>query len=371
MRSVTENRSEGSAATVTVGAIRMRPVTENRSDGPAARVTVRAIRMRSVTENRSEGFAARARAIPRLAAPALALALAACGNYSTEDLRFLAALPTRGDLSVTVPAGDGNASAATVCPIGTADTWLWAKPTSEGLNRGVAFVVSLIDVVRRHPPSAREQDLRRWGPFPDEKHPGRELQIVLTRSFPPALGGTPQHGYVFEAREAGTPTFEPLIAGTFVGSSSSRGRGSVELYFDTFWRLGMNDPTTPRGTMRVGYDRASDPVTIELQLTNDGFDVVRFGYGFAGYRDGHGEFQYAFRNASNDLLEVSTRYVATGAGRNAVTFTASGGQTGSFQQCWGPAACLTYHQDPTSYSCGAPCELGVESLCVTGPIPPF
>ncbi len=32
--------------------------------------------------------------------------LAACGNYSTEDLRFLAALPTREDLRVAPPAAD-------------------------------------------------------------------------------------------------------------------------------------------------------------------------------------------------------------------------------------------------------------------------
>jgi hypothetical protein len=309
------------------------------------------------------------RSVTRAIAPVLAVALAACGNYSTEDLRFLAALPTRADLQVAVPA-DGNPGAATVCAIGAADVWLWAKPTSDGLNRGVAFVISLVDVVRKYPPTAREDDLRRWGPFPDDKHPGHDLQIVIARTYPDGSDGPPLHTYSFQAREGGG-AFQDLISGSFRGASSSRGRGNVVLDFEAFHALHMNDDTTPRGTMQIAYDRTSDPVTIDLQLTSEGFGVVRFDYGFAGYEDGHGAFDYAFRNLRGDLLSVSTRYLATGAGRNAVTFTAAGGGTGSFQQCWNASACLTYLEDPTNYSCGAPCVRGLEGLCVTGPIPPF
>jgi hypothetical protein len=303
------------------------------------------------------------RSVTRTTAAALGLALAACGNYSTEDLRVLAALPTRSDLSVAVPA-DASSGAATVCPIGPADVWLRAKPTSDNLNAGVRFVVSLIDVVRHYPPTAREKDLRRWGPFPDEKHPGREIQIVIERTYPAGPDGAPVHDYRFEGRRAGDPAFDPLIAGTFEGASSSRGHGTVDLYFENFWSLGMNDDTTPHGTMLIAYDRVSDPVTIALDLTNDGFGVVQFGYGFAGYADGRGRFDYRFRTLNGDVLTVVTGYDAAGAGRAAVAYAAAGGGTGSFRQCWDSSACLTYVDDPFNFSCIVPpCSGGSYAAC--------
>ncbi len=308
-----------------------------------------------------------------ISAVVLGLTLAACGNYSTEDLRFLAALPTRDDLQVSVPS-QGNQGAATVCPNGAADVWLWAKPTSDRLNSGVEFLISLIDVVRHHAPTARAEDMRRWGPFPAERHPGKEIQIVLTRSFPPALGGAPAYAYVFEARTVGAPTFDPLIAGTFEGASAARGRGNVTVFFDTFWTVGVNDLTTPHGTMQIPYDRVSDPVTIGLQLTNDGFNVVQFDYGFAGYRDGRGAFDYRFRNLAGDVLTVATGFDAAGAGRAAVTYVAAGGGTGSFDQCWDAAACLSYVLDPANFSCPlhASCSFGsVIPDCPAVPVSPF
>lgn len=304
---------------------------------------------------------------------ALVLALSGCGNYSTEDLRFLAALPTREDLRVSVPA-QGSAAAALAmaavdpCPAGTADVWLWAKPTSDGLNRGVHFLVSLVDAVRRHPPTERGEDLRRWGPFPDENHPGHEIQIVIVRSYPPALGGAPRHAYAFQAREGAGP-FIDILSGSFDGASSSRGRGSLLLDFQALWDLHMNDATTPHGTMQVGYDRASDPATIELALTNDGFGLVRFDYGYSGYSDGRGAFDYRFRNAAGDVLTVATSYGGVGFGRAAVGYVAAGGGTGSFDQCWDGAACLTYVRDPANFSCPAhaSCSFGTLADCPSVP----
>jgi hypothetical protein len=306
---------------------------------------------------------------------ALVLALAGCGNYSTEDLRFLAALPTREDLRVAVPARASAAAALTAapdpCPAGTADVWLWAKPTSDGLNRGVHFLVSLVDAVRRQPPSERGEDLRRWGPFPDERHPGHEIQIVIVRSHPAELGGAPRHAYAFQAREGAGP-FRDVLSGSFDGPSSSRGRGTLTLDFQALWELHMNDPTTPHGTMQVTYDRASDPTTIALQLTSDGFGVAQFDYGYSGYSDGRGAFDYRFRNGG-DTLTVVTSYDAAGAGRARVDYTPWWSPTpvGTFRHCWSAAACLTYVDDPTSYSCGAPCSLGDIAACVPVPAPPF
>lgn len=306
------------------------------------------------------------------AAVLLAVGLAGCGDYSTEDLRFLAALPRREDLRVEVPAQGSPGALVGPCTTRIAERWLWAKPTSDGLGAGVDFVLGLVDLVRRIPPTWREDEARGWGPFDDEQHPGRELRIVISRSYPPALGGAPAHAYAFEARVKGSPSFTPVLGGTFEGASASGGRGNVVLDFEAMWSVGVANPDTPHGTLQIAYDRASEPVTIELSLAQDGFGIVQFSYGFAGYRDGRGAFDYAFRNADGDLLTVAASYDAAGAGRAATGFVLAAGGSGSFRECWDRAACLVYADDPAGYSCGAPpCSFGDVASCPAVPAPPF
>jgi hypothetical protein len=315
-------------------------------------------------------------------AAAVALALTACGNYSTEDLRFLAALPQREDLAVAVPArADPSAAAmaATMdpCANGTATVWLEAKPTSESLNRFVDLLVSLVDAVRRYPPTARDQDARRWGPFPDDKHPGHEVQVVLERSWPDGPDAAPVHDYRFEARPVGRPTFDPILVGTFTGASSARGSGTVVLDFDAIRSAGVQDPDTPTGALVIHYDRVSEPATIALLFTQAASGLHQFGYGYAGYRDGSGAFYYRFRDASLNVLTVATGYDAAGAGRARVEVDPwnPAWPTGTVRQCWSTSACLTYVDDPANYTCSPTppaCSFGDEQLdCPAVPISPF
>ncbi len=307
----------------------------------------------------------------RTSALALAVAAAGCGNYSTEDLRFLAALPQREDLAFKVPAAPSGALSA--CPPANANVWLAAKPVSDGINGGVDFLLALVDKVRSISPTAREDDRRIWGPFDAREHPGREVEVVMVRSYPPELNGSPRYSYAFLARWKGTASFTPLVGGAFDGGSASRGRGLIVLDLDAMTSLGMNDGTTA-GTMQIVYDRASDPVTIQLALSSDAFGVLQFGYRYAGYAVGGGVFDFAFRDQNGTLLYVSTGFDAQGAGRAGVAFRTAGGVTGGFRQCWGANACLVYVLDPSNISCPAaaqPCDYGVEADCPPVPASPF
>lgn len=240
-------------------------------------------------------------------------------------------------------------------------------------------MVGLIDVIRRYPPTKREDDWRRWGPFDDEKHPRLEIQVTMTRSWPPELAGAPRYAYAFEARVKSGGAFVPIVEGHFDGASSSSGVGTVDLRFDNIRLLQMNDADSPDGVMSVQYDRASDPRTTALSLGTGGFGVVQFDYGYTGYADGRGAFDYAFRNANGDLLEVWTSYDAAGAGRLRVKFTAAlpSTATGFFNQCWNAAGCLVYVDDPLNFteSCGVgpgPCLVGDPAVvCAEVPVPPF
>jgi hypothetical protein len=321
------------------------------------------------------------RSVNRLALAAAAVVTMACGDYSTEDIRFLAALPTHADLAVAVPAQADAATATTAisaqalsaCTQGRSETWLWSKPTSDRMNASVGFLLGLVDVVRRFPPGWREQDARGWGPFPDEQHPGREVRVVLARDWPDGPDAPPRYAYVFQARVAGTVDWTAVLAGEFRGASATRGTGGLVLDFDALWTLGMADPDAPHGKLTVQYDRSTTPVAVDLTLDEDGLGLQRlFRYRFRGWPDGAGVFAYAFRNDAGDVLTVQASFGAAGEGRGAVGFRTAGGFTGDYQQCWDAAACLVYVLDPSDYSCGAAgCSFGTVDACPAVPSAPF
>src|SRR6185369_1187401 len=113
-----------------------------------------------------------------------ALALAGCGNWSNDDVAFVQALPTAQALRVALPASAGQALCA---PPGPSEVWAFAKPAGDGLNALVDGLAALVDRVRAVPPTTRGADARTWGPFPDDRHPGVEVRVVMTRA--PASGG--------------------------------------------------------------------------------------------------------------------------------------------------------------------------------------
>jgi hypothetical protein len=305
---------------------------------------------------------------------AAALLCAGCGNYSTEDLEFLAALPQREDLGTAVPAG-GTAGALTVgraavgdCPIlGPANVWLEAKPGSDKLNAVIGFVVSLVDAVREHPPTWRSHeetyDERGWGPFQVEDHPGREIQVVMRRYYPDGPAGEPWYVYQFQARVTGTGAFSNLITGVFHGQSSARGKGAVYLDFEAFYALGMNRSDTPHGTMPILYDRTGEPRRTFLTLTQDGFGMPQAAYAYRGWQDGSGRFAYRYLDLTDgNSYAVVASYGSSGAGRGAFSVTTPAGLTGLFLQCWDADACIVFSQNVT-WCATPPCSVGSELAC--------
>lgn len=341
--------------------------------------------MRSPSERRAAPRRAAGRQAARptsLLLLPLLLAASACGDWSNEDLRFYAALPTHDELAVVVPegaaaalaAGGRTAAVATCGPLGAAETWRWAKPTSDRLNASVDFVLGLVDVVRRAPPTTRLEDGRIWGPFPDDQDPGNELRIVILRSWPDGPAAPPQHAYAFEGRRVaeGGP-FLPLLSGLFVGPSAARGTGALTLDFEALRALGKAEADAPRGEMRVQYARNLEPRTVRLTLaSSDGFGLAQFAYGFTGYADGRGRLDYAFVNADGDRAEVSAGFDAAGAGRAETTYfpIRFPRLSASYRQCWDTAACLLWSDDVNGWSCGgAACAGGAEADCPAVPAP--
>jgi len=309
----------------------------------------------------------------RSASDAAALALAvscvcACGNLSNDDIAFLEALPQKQNLHVQVPSGS---AAQSLCSIGSADVYANAKSTGQSINSGVDNILALVDAIRAVTPTSRDEDSRTWGPFPDKDHPGVQIRVVMVRELDAKL--VPWR-WIYTISASRPPAAElPILEGEFFGPQARNGIGRITLHFENTTSLGINKPGDPTFPARILYDLSGDPRTISLDLTAgvNAFGLIRFDYFFAGYADGHGQFDFAFPDPkSGCTIEVSTFFNAQGAGRDVFRARCGLSLFGDAKQCWDAAGCLSFVDDPFAFTaaCGLlkPCLLGNASACPAG-----
>lgn len=311
------------------------------------------------------------RAPTRLLAAGAAAALCACGNFSTDDVAFVEALPTRDGLQVVLP----SAGAQPLCgPLGEATQWTQARQTGVGMNAGLDWILGVVDLVRSLPPTERHRDQRVWGPFPDGKHPGFQDRFVVDRSSD--ADGLPIFAFAFEARDTRvTPpdAWHALISGRFVGASGRTGRGDVTLHFAEIRRLGLNDkPDDPAVDITIGYDRRGDPrqVSLEVPPGSVGFGLVNFDYGFFSWASGHARLDFAVQDAPGNRFQTVARFSPGGAGRGDVTLVPANPPPASiqFSVCWDGGGCLTAVDDlfnVARHCASAPCRVNWPAGCTT------
>jgi hypothetical protein len=282
----------------------------------------------------------------------LALALCACGNLSNDDIAFIEALPRTGDLHVQIPpqsVGAASSTALTSCTLGEAQEWLLgARDTGDKLNSAVDAVLGIIEAIRHASPTSRKSDLRVWS-FPDAKHPGVQMEASLLRVAQPPAATAAQQAWSFaiDARRDAGPWVEILYA-YFVGSDARRGLGEITINFDNSRTLQINGPNDPPGTMTIHYDLSGDPRTIQIDLGATGLGLSQFDYFYAGFSNGTGQFDYLFPDALGNRFALQTSFTAAGAGKAHIFVRTVGGATGTLDECWDAAACLTYVLDPLS-----------------------
>lgn len=295
--------------------------------------------------------------------------LCACGNLSNEDIAFMEAIPQKQQLHVAVPPGS---PAQSLCALGSADVYTSAKATGTSINQGVDDILALVDAIRKVTPTSRDDDSRTWGPFPDNNHAGVTILVTMFRELD--QNRVPWR-WIYTIAAARLPgAYLPILEGEFFGAQAVNGIGRMTLHFENSTQLGMNNPGDPAFPARLYYDLSSDPHTVSLDLTAgvNAFGLISFDYWFAGYLDGHGQFEFAFPDLkSNCTIEVTTFFNAQGAGRD--VFRANCpvvGVLGDVMQCWDAGGCLTFVDDPFAFTpaCGTvkPCLLGDASLCPPG-----
>ncbi|MBI5067426.1 MAG: hypothetical protein HZB56_04240 [Deltaproteobacteria bacterium] len=282
---------------------------------------------------------------------AAAALLAGCGNYSTEDLEFAEALPTRETLQVRLPgpvSQGAAAQAAVACgSLGEATGWLQARAIGVGVNAGLDWILRVVDYLRTVEPTRRERNARTWGPFPDEKHPGFQSRIRLTRTF---QGEEPTYHFFFESLPPGGGRWRALITGDFVGAYAARGRGNVTLHFTVIRELGLNDSASdPTADVPIDYDRTGEPRTVSLTIPAGagGFGLIDFPYTWSSYADGRGQFDFARQDAAGNRFVWQARFTADGAGRGDITIYPASNPSASYplSACWDAGACYTAASD--------------------------
>jgi hypothetical protein len=300
--------------------------------------------------------------------------LAGCGNYSNEDLLFLAAIPSSAQLHVQVPASNAQAlraSTSPACPLGVASSATNAQTQGDGLNTAIENILNLVDLVRAVPPTRRDDNHREWGPWNDAQHPGVRNLITMDRT-PSPIAADVEFVYQLSGSLDGG-AWLPVLSGDFFGSEASHGTGKLTLDFHATRQLGTNGPNDPDGPLIVNYALGSEPRTIDLELdSNAGFGLTaKFNYHWAGYLDGRAIFDFTFTDpTSGNVFTVDASFNAKGEGRATLTGTTPSNFSASATECFDGTSCITWASDQYAIlsECNGvrPCNLGSQSACPAG-----
>jgi hypothetical protein len=296
-------------------------------------------------------------ALPLVFLLAAGLAPGGCswGNYSNDDLEFMSALPERVDVAAVIPVLSGPQ------PVEQAELYLSTRKAINDFNAMVDALLGLIDTIRSYPPTSRAPDARTWGPFPADRHPGWQVQMVVTRNANDA-----RFDYHVDFQRQATALqdgteWQPLISGWYAASGGVR-KGTGHISVDTQpLRAVAFDPGVGRlVTLDVDYDTSQFPVTVSLSFTTlavDGHPEIptQGTYAYSAQETGGGSLVFDLLAdplpgpMGLETLHVTSQWLGTGAGRADVQLL-GGDVTVEIKQteCWDQQARAVYNDKPWS-----------------------
>jgi hypothetical protein len=274
----------------------------------------------------------------------LPLALAACGNYSNEDLEFMNALPQGDALRAEMPQ-----ASASLAPADEAELAKQTHDTTRNFNGLLAGLAGIVDAVRSIPPTSRTQDSRTWGPFEPER--GRLVnrdwwtKMTVRRN----LDDPDQFDYEISVHELGNGDLDwpVIISGWFkAGGTARRGRGHIELVTakaraEGYVFVGLET----LDHLEIDYDTVSDPAWVKMTITglppvlgNDPPPVVVFAYSANAAGQGQMTFD-VFGNIpmtgpATEHVNITALWLPSGEGRAQGTILEGDGQGAMRTQCW-------------------------------------
>jgi hypothetical protein len=309
----------------------------------------------------------------------LLLGLAACGDYSYEDLEFLAALPVTADLSSDVPS-NGTTSQPLSGGLSRQASGLAGDPSqlysdtfgsAQKFNGAGEFVIAVIHWIRQQPPSVREEGRRIWGPYPAREQTGFMVRLVMERG---SVTGEFNFYVQFKpSGEADSSYFDALI-GTFTATRTLReGRGLLVCPLANMRAHGLLTPALDAlDEISFSYETDVWPHKVTLGAVGAWWSgLTELHLQTHKHENGSGALDFQLTgniwgtpNPPLEVFQVTSRWLSTGEGQADVSIT-SGDNWGAIQkECWDQGFLATY-----SYaSWDLANTSGNESLCpnVTG-----
>ena len=275
------------------------------------------------------------------------LLLAACGNYSNEDLEFMNAVPAREDLSADMPR-------SALAPANEAELSRLTHDTVIGFNSALGFL-DVADEIRTYQPTSRIRDGRIWGPVPMGDHPGWQWRFRVVRD--PELADQFNYWFEVEPVGAGDSDWLSFIDGRFAASTGvRRGVGIFRIQTDPIRTAGFSVDVNAKGeslrSLSVDYSTAAFPISVTMNLMMytdvpiNGFtSTTTIRYHAEREESGAGLMEFSGSDSMGRSYSVDSRWMPTGRGRADATAT-DGTVTGTWTQCWDNSFKETYEDKP-------------------------
>ena len=301
------------------------------------------------------------------------LLLAGCsGNWSNKDLEFVSALPHKADLQSKLPVStsvqplSGEGTRKDGLGLGeTSQAYLDAKKASSDFNGLLDGLLAIVEAVRSLPPTTRETDARTWGPFPDDKNPGYEAQLVIRRVDPLNFSWAIQ----FRLKDGPGDWFDVAVGNFLASGGIRRGKGAVELRIaENVDKLKSLQGLSQISRITMGYQTDTTPLTVDMAFTFAAGNTAGYseaGYGYRENADRAGKMAFSLRTLDPNVvrLDATAGWLASGAGVATATVIEGNYQGANAVECWDTAFQTVYVKQ--SWPGGL--LLGDPAACVTLP----
>jgi hypothetical protein len=296
-------------------------------------------------EGRGEGKPCERRGAPAVVA-LLVATVAACGNYSNEDLEYMNAVPAREDIAATMPRSN-------ILPANEAELSRLTHDVVNAFNGMLAFL-ELADHIRTFQPTSRIPNGRIWGPAVVEEHPAWQWRFRVARV--PNAPGDFEYAFEMAPIGSGEAGWLPFITGSFAASAGVRkGVGMFAIQTDMLRDAGYPFEMNAKGeTLRlltVDYSTEGFPISVEMHLelwTGGGFvETVMIDYVYEAQSNGQGAMEFkGTDSATGWTLGIVSRWLATGRGRADARAMDGAAVDMTRVQCWDDSFRETYNRTP-------------------------
>jgi hypothetical protein len=262
-------------------------------------------------------------------------ASAGCGNYSNEDLEFMAALPEKQELSAEVPTRSALVLGE------TAEYYRLTRNVSLIFNGITEAFLGIIDTIRAFPPTTRKLNERIWGPFEAEHQPGWMIRMLMTRA-----GTTFTYHLQFQPASDPSSGWLSLIDGFYaVTGGVRRGQGQIKVVTAPLRAAGVDPDLGFLDQLTVDYTTSEFPIDVKLMFTNlpnplKTDDPMQGTYEYAVQSNGQGALTYDYfadviPGPMIDEVLVTSRWLGTGEGRADLQVVSGDAAVGAqATECW-------------------------------------